>query len=221
MTDTAVEAQARVIYEEFQAGLLAATPLRDMARWVETGSPPPADDLRSAGLTSNDPRGDMNLARKAFVREWGFSIPCREAVEALSALGPLVEIGCGSGYWTALLRNAGLDVVATDMEAGPSAYGFQVGRYADAGQLSAAEAISRYPDRTPFCSWPSPGATWATEMVNLIPAGQPFAMILHEKPGTTGDADLLEVVSACRLLRAVQIPQFPGVGDRLTIHQRL
>jgi len=30
---------------------------------------------------------------------------------------PLVEIGAGSGYWTALLRAAGLDIVATDLEA--------------------------------------------------------------------------------------------------------
>src|SRR5580765_6192945 len=107
-------AQARRIYEQLQAAELARSPLAAMADWVVTGRPPPAAVLRDAGLTceGRENASELRLARKAFVRDWGFSIPCAEAVEALRPLAPLVEIGAGAGYWTALLRAAGVDIVA-------------------------------------------------------------------------------------------------------------
>src|SRR5687767_5522442 len=115
-------AKAQAALRDSVAPRLAASPLADMADWVASGSPPPAAELRALGLTGPAAIGsasadELRDVRKAFCRVWGFSIPCREAVEALRALErPLVEIGAGSGYWTALLRAAGLDMVATDIE---------------------------------------------------------------------------------------------------------
>ena len=37
------------------------------------------------------------------------------AAQILGALGPLVEVGCGKGYWARLLRDAGVDTVAYDI----------------------------------------------------------------------------------------------------------
>src|SRR4051794_36099998 len=83
--------RAQAILRESLAPRLAASPLADMARWVETGSPPPAADLRAQGLIGPDaadgPEAEtLREVRKAFYRVWGFSIPCREAVEALRGL---------------------------------------------------------------------------------------------------------------------------------------
>lgn len=44
-----------------------------------------------------------------------FAIPNQEAIDAIHSLDkPIVEMGAGSGYWTALLRNAGISVQAFD-----------------------------------------------------------------------------------------------------------
>lgn len=224
MTDSPLVAQARAVYEQFQANHLDATPLSDMALWVETGSPPPAETLRAAGFTTADPPNldVLRWARKAFIRTWGYAIPCAEAVAALRSLGPLLEVGCGTAYWTALLRNAGLDVIATDAAAGRSGYGFDVGRYAAAEQLTAAEAVRKYPERNVFCSWPTAKEPWAAEAAALVRPGRSVAMILDERPAMTGDMGLSEfLVERCEALQTVVMPQFPRVHDRLLVCRRL
>jgi hypothetical protein len=45
---------------------------------------------------------------------FGYAVPTEEALAALAALSPLLEIGAGVGYWAALLRGRGADVLATD-----------------------------------------------------------------------------------------------------------
>jgi len=217
-------AQARAIYERFQAEQLAATQLADMARWVETGAPPPAETLRVAGFTTAGPADPDRLvfARKAFIRDWGYAIPCAEAVEALRGRGPFVEVGAGTAYWTALLRAAGLDIVATDAAEGRSDYGFEVGRHAPVEQLTGAQAVLKHPGRSLFCAWPTAGQPWAAEAVAQVRPGRLVAMILDERPEMTGDASLGRLLSeGCEALATVVIPQFPGVRDRLLLYRRL
>jgi hypothetical protein len=223
MADSPVEAQARLIYEEYQAQQLAATPLCAMADWVATGAPPPAEVLRARGFATDGPEAvdPQRWVRKAFIRAWGFAIPCAEAVSALRGRGPLVEVGCGTGYWTALLGNAGLDVIATDPASGRSGYGFQLGRHAAIETLAAADAVRKYPERNLFCAWPSAGEPWAFEAAALVEPGRLIAMVLDERPEVTGDAALADFLDRqCELLETVVIPQFLGVQDRLLVHRR-
>jgi hypothetical protein len=214
MSESDVIAQARVVYHRMQADLLAASPLVAIADWMASGAAPSAAELRSEGFAGPDePEGtgarELRLARKAFVRNWGFSIPCAEAVAALRRLGPIVEVGAGTGYWTALLQGAGHDVIATDLVAGTSPYGFAVARHTDVEQLAALDAVRKYPDRDLFCSWPSEGEPWLAEAIGAMAAGRRLALILDDRGTMTGDEE------------TVAIPQFPGVCDRLHLYQRL
>lgn len=43
-----------------------------------------------------------------------FGIPSEEALEAIAACAPLVEVGAGTGYWSAVLQQRGVDIVAFD-----------------------------------------------------------------------------------------------------------
>jgi hypothetical protein len=45
----------------------------------------------------------------------GYAVPTDAALAALCALSPLLEVGAGAGYWAALLRARGADVLATDV----------------------------------------------------------------------------------------------------------
>jgi hypothetical protein len=44
----------------------------------------------------------------------GFVGPNQPALDSIAALSPIIEVGAGTGYWAALLRHAGADVVAYD-----------------------------------------------------------------------------------------------------------
>jgi hypothetical protein len=225
---SAVE-KAQAILRAQLAPLLDASPLKDMAQWVATGNPPPAAVLRAQGFEG--PRaGDTPQAqtlrevRKAFRRAWGFSVPCAEAVAAIRALShPLVEIGAGTGYWSALLRAAGVDVVATDVASeGEGPYGSGLGRHAAVVALGGPEAVRTYPDRDVFCSWPTEGAAWCAEAAAEIRPGRAFVLIGEPAGGATAAPGLYELLAAHFETEAVvEIPQFPRVDDRLTIHRRL
>ena len=44
----------------------------------------------------------------------GFAVPSDDALEILSGHGPLIEVGAGTGYWSAMLRHRRVDVVTYD-----------------------------------------------------------------------------------------------------------
>lgn len=215
-------AQAFALYRQQLAALIDHSPLAGIAEWVATGSPPPADHLRRQGFTAETPTPQDRL-QSAFARNWGFAIPCAEAVAALRGLGaPIVEIGAGSGYWTALLGAAGLDVIGTDLAAdAESAFGQRLGQHAALVALGARAAVEAWPDRDVFCAWPSRGEAWSAEAVAAIRPGRAFALIGEPRGGLTGADALFDLLDTAFALEAeVAIPQFPGKRDRLTIHRR-
>ena len=44
------------------------------------------------------------------------SVPSTTTLKALSKLGPIIEVGAGSGYWSAMLLERRVDVIAYDLE---------------------------------------------------------------------------------------------------------
>jgi hypothetical protein len=141
----------------------------------------------------------------------------------LSRLGPLVEIGAGSGYWSALLQNGGLDVAATDATAsGQLAYGFEAGRFCRIEGLTGPEAVRAYPDRDVFCSWPTEASPWALGAVRAMAVGRRLALIGEPRGGLTGTPGLFRFLETrFRPLGGLDIPQFPRVRDRLTVYERV
>jgi hypothetical protein len=56
----------------------------------------------------------LHLERDQFIREFGFAVPTREALDRICEFSPLLEIGAGSGAWARLLALRGADIIATD-----------------------------------------------------------------------------------------------------------
>jgi hypothetical protein len=50
---------------------------------------------------------------------YSWAIPDERALNIVSEFSPLIEIGCGNGYWAALLQNRGVDIVPFDVYASP------------------------------------------------------------------------------------------------------
>jgi hypothetical protein len=227
VTEDEIIAEARAVLWRYRESLLAQSPLQDMADWVARGQAPAAATLRALGL--NGPEAEdgpaaeaLRMARRAFTRDWGFAIPCAEAITALRRLAPIVEVGAGSGCWATLMRAAGHDVIATDLAEGATQYGFGRGARGPVEQLSALDAVLAYPDRDVFCSWPSEKEPWLFEALRRVRPGRRIALILDDRGETTGDSQLRRFLEQeCALIESVAIPQFPGVHDRLTVHERL
>jgi len=195
-----------------------------MADWVANGNPPNCEVLRNFGLMTDpaDPDTDIRLriARKAYIAKWGYSIPCAEAVMAIIALGPLVEIGAGTGAWSALLRNAGADIIGTDVHAtGDIGYGFRAGTHTPLLSMTGSQAVSSYPKRDVFCSWPTEGGKWALGAAYALRRGRAFAIIEGSRTGTPGLRHYF--CTRFRLIADVEIPQFPGCDDRLRIYRKI
>jgi len=222
---TLAAAQAR--YVQMQDEALRRGPLARVAEWIQAGKAPPAEQLRSQGLMTpphDETRiPEFRMARKAFVRTYGFSIPCAEAIGVLARLAPLVEIGAGTGYWSALLRNAGLDVVTTDaFPVGDIGYGFQAGRFCEAEALTGDAAVRAYPERNVFCSWPTQDSPWALAAVRAMAPGRRLALIGEPRGGETGTPGLHRYLETrFRLLGTLAIPQFPKERDALFVYERI
>ena len=162
---------------------------------------------------------DRFYAREEAVKRYGFSIPCKEAVEAVAALSPLVEVGAGSGYWSRLLRAAGADVVTTDVGGQPKYSRLWNTEGIDV--LEAVEAIKRHSDRNVFMSWPSYDKGWAANVAAEMRSGRHLAFIGESKGGCTADDrffDILESDFDEGVL--VLIPQWEGLHDYLTIYKK-
>jgi len=114
--------------------------------------------------------------RDEVLKEFGFALPCKELLDVLEDNQPIVEIGAGTGYMTALMRHRGIDVIGTDP--GFNAYGFITGRY-DVRQMriQGKTAVRRFRDRTVFCSWATLAETWLRQALRAMEIGRKFISI--------------------------------------------
>ena len=106
---------------------LATPSVADCARiWYVSGgerekkdvaSSPPARFVPHMGGVVANPRCVAldELVLRTLPHSFSFAVPSEEAMRTVAMLNrPVVEMGAGTGYWTALLRQRGVDVVAYD-----------------------------------------------------------------------------------------------------------
>lgn len=79
-----------------------------------------------------DPREAALQAWRDGVRNWpchlyAYAVPNEAALTTLTALGPLVEMGAGAGYWARLLKMRGAKVLPMDVH--PQGDGDHVNAY--------------------------------------------------------------------------------------------
>ena len=67
-----------------------------------------AESLAAAG---DDPTEE---ALNALAQRYSYVFPDDHALATIARLGPLVEMGAGTGYWAFCLRALGVDIVAVD-----------------------------------------------------------------------------------------------------------
>lgn len=141
---------------------------------------------------------------------YAWAIPNQAALDTIARHSPrgVVEIGAGGGYWAKLLREAGLDVIAYDID--PDGHlGWHHAPHGGWSHVNHGtnDAAARHPDRTLLLCWPD-SPIWATNAVDKYHAAGGHTVIYigqrADRPEQLRDP-----------AETVAIPQWADVDDRL------
>jgi hypothetical protein len=116
-----------------------------------------ADDDFVERLPLAEASPDPEAARLALAQRFSYVVPDRTSLDMLHALGPLIELGAGTGYWAAKLRALGTDIAAFDQAPPdgdtPNRYHAPTATWSDVRQ-GDERALAEHPDRALFLCWP-------------------------------------------------------------------
>ena len=193
-------------------------------------------------LAAHDPVADALLeqwrhnCRDWLARIYAYAVPNKAALESLASVGPIVEIGAGTGYWAALLIAKGVDIVAFDaIPPHASGRGFRkTGKkrgkslrneyHGDSPLFSEvlhgdATALVKYQRRTLFLCYPPPGDSMALQCLQSY-TGAKIAYV-GEWDGLTADIDFqTALLKEFELEKLVSLPNFANQAAQLMIWKR-
>lgn len=193
-------------------------------------------------LNRNDRSFNSWYYRRNFNRLFGWSIPCKEAVEAIKQYvrDPLFDVMAGTGYWARILRKAGVDVRASDihkvfsknhyhkkMEDDPRE--IEDNRTSPKTHIRRANALKVGFDMNKkrisgdvFLSWPPYECPVASNLLDLLPIGTRVFYIGEGEGGCTGDLAFHKNLDKnFNLLKYIELPQFFGIHDSLYIYEKI
>lgn len=159
--------------------------------------------------------------RGRLVEQYAWAIPTPKALELVASHSPLVEIGAGTGYWAALLGDMGADIVAYDIAPPDRMTNTYRHKRTYTNVLEGNhKVLKRHPDRALFLCWPPYSDPMATECLRAY-QGSTLVYIGEGWGGCNGDRDFWKLIhEEWDDITAVDIPQFSGLHDGLTVYQR-
>jgi hypothetical protein len=104
-----------------------------------------------------DPAVDTEDVLLRLAQHYAYVVPSDSTLATLAALGPLVEVGAGTGYWAHRLRSIGVDIVAFDQA---PVDGDRANRYHSRGrpwtrvEQGDQTVLTGHSDRGLFLCWP-------------------------------------------------------------------
>ena len=196
---------------------------------------PEPDDAFEAVVSANQPATwgvphgvvqllDLAERRRELVQLFAWAVPTEEALGALARYAPLVECGAGMGYWAALLRARGIDVVATDAAPpGSAANEFhRRGRrpWTEVARATGVDTARRHPDRALVLCWP-PYDDDAASYDTLRAYRGDVVIHVGEHGGASGSVRFhRELALNWTLAEQVDLPHWPRLEDRVHVYTR-
>jgi hypothetical protein len=166
----------------------------------------------------------LSERRRELAQLFAWAVPTDEALAAIALYAPLIECGAGTGYWAALLRARGVDVVAYDLEPpGRSAandFHRRQAQWIEVRRGTAVDAVRRHPDRALVLCWPPFDEDDASYAPLRAYAGD---VVIHvgEREGATGSVRFhRELALNWTLVEEVPLPSWPGLDDRVAVYRR-
>ena len=169
---------------------------------------------------------DLKERRRELASLFSWAVPNTRALDVLAAHAPLVECGAGTGYWAALLRARGVDIVAYDAvppgRRGKNDY-HRARRepWTHVLRASSLAAVRRHRDRTLVLCWPPYGDDAASYAVLRAYRGDTVVYIGEPDEGATGSVRFRrELALNWTLAQAVALPRWPRLRDTLMVYRR-
>ena len=172
------------------------------------------------------PALDLEERRRELASLFSWGVPNDRALEVLAVHAPLVECGAGMGYWSALLRSRGVDVVAYDAEppdtsAGNVYHQFARGPWTVIEREDSVRAARRHGERTLVLCWPPFDDDRASYAVLRAYGGDRLVFIGERGEGATGSVRFhRELALNWTVEEEVRLPNWPRLRDTLTVYRR-
>jgi hypothetical protein len=169
---------------------------------------------------------DLAERRRELASLFSWAIPTDEAIDVIARYAPLVECGAGTGYWSALLRARGVDVIACDLappgRKARNPYHRHARRpWTEVRRASAVEAARRHADRSLVLCWPPFDDDRASYAALRAYRGDVVIHIGEPDEGATGSVRFhRELRLNWTLLEALDLPHWPRVRDRVMVYRR-
>ena len=150
--------------------------------------------------------------RKGLVTKYSWAVPNEAAIDAVRRHAPsVVEVGAGNGYWAHLLAQAGVDVVAYDVDP-PSPQWFPVRR-------GATDAVAQHAERALLLCWPPRLTEMATQAV-MAYAGETLIYVGEFMRGSADGWFFFDLWHNWREVERVAIPRWFNRLDDLRVFRR-
>lgn len=175
------------------------------------------------GVFNSLRRMDRYEGRSKFVKQYSWAVPCQEAITAIKTFvgdGTLLEIGSGTGLWAALMREAGVKVIATELTLTDNSYGHDK-QYTQMEIMDCYQAMEKYADKCDvimYC-WPSYKELWTGHSLAqwIVKYNKNKVISIGEDGGgCTGDDVFNNIVCTNNEVR-VEIPQWDDLHDEVKL----
>ncbi|MBK1666971.1 hypothetical protein CKO28_02800 [Rhodovibrio sodomensis] len=190
-----------------------------MDGWLR-GLLPTDQQIRDAvhDLWASD-RARARSVRDAYIRRFGFTVPLPRAVRSIADLGPIVEVGAGTGHLSKLISHEGSLAFATDGGDGRQ-YSLNIGAWEQVHPMDAAFAAASLPERTVLLSWPH-GSEWPVRLLSAMSSGQ---TLVHSGEGEggccAGPLFFKTLHRDFEPVTALPSLSFPGIHDSFSVWQK-
>jgi hypothetical protein len=164
---------------------------------------------------------DAEDAVLTLAQRYAYVFPSDSTLATLAQLGPLVEIGAGTGYWAHRLRSIGVDIVAFDQAPldgeRDNRYHLRNPPWTHVEQGDQA-VLSGYADRGLFLCWPPLFSSLGDCLTYYN--GDTVAYIGDGGYRTARLDGLQEAFTRVAAMPVRALDPYPGVGAQLTIWKR-
>ncbi len=165
------------------------------------------------------------VLRRASTLAFSFSVPTDAALDLIAKYGPIIEIGAGTGYWAALLRNRGVDLRAFDtfpasLDEDDNHWYKNTESFTDVERADET-VVSQFADRALMLAWPPYGDPMGARTLELY-QGNTLIYIGEGEGGCCADDDFFARLEAEWVeVEDLLLPQWDGINDWLTVYRRL
>lgn len=160
------------------------------------------------------------MARDEGIKRFSFAIPDEKALQLIVAQGPILELGCGTGYWAHELRLLGCDVIAVDIAPYSCVNTKPEKLWSAAMAVDARQAVRDHgADRALLMVWPSIDKPWSHRA--LVAYEGSTVIHVGEWGGCTGTPELYDALDRdFEVVEEHAIPQWCAINDYMAVLRR-